>query len=436
MRRIWNVIGNLVILAAVAALAVVLVRFGGVRGEQPAPSVGVFQSPLGPTPLPPLLPTVTVVGTPTATVTPTQGPTPLTTDTPTPPIPTPALPPLPMKPGGFRVENITVVGERQLITQQEGYIIGAGWAWSPDSKQLLFVKRDPKKLGRVLPQKGGPPIDNAPPITDIWMFDVSAGSSRRIATGILPEWSVDGNRIFYTQFVSADPGVFRKKIESVDLLGKDKRELVSTFAEGGAASWLSEDSAIVVRDDVLYLVDLNSDTQKQLSELRINTRNANDPVASPDGKKVVFVEEGTHNLWLVNLEQAKSYLLTDRFCNIRWGVGWSWDSQRVAFSSSYGGIAIIHIANANRTAETRIILEEGRYRDFDSFSLTPEGNVLFFSTGDRVYIVNADGTGLRSITEEIDLTLFRLSPDASKLAINKCLVPDNCALYIMDLAGQ
>jgi len=340
-----------------------------------------------------------------------------------------------MKPGGFRAENIKVVGERLLITQQEGYIIGAGWAWSPDSKQLLFVKRDPQKLERVLPQKGGPPIDNAPPVTDIWMFDVSTGSSHRIATGNLPEWSIDGNRIFYTRLVSADPGMFRKKIESADLLGKDKRELVSTFAEGGAAGWLSEDSAIVVRDDILYLVDLNSDTQKQLSELRINTRNANDPVVSPDGKKVVFVEEGTHNLWLLNTEKNSSYLLTDRFINIRWGLSWSWDSQRVAFSSSYGEIAIIHIANADRTAETRIIVKPGRFSPC-SLSLAPEGDVLFLNMGDHVYVVNADGTGLRSITEKIDLTLFRLSPDASKLAINKCPVPDNCGLYIMDLASQ
>ena len=423
-------------LAVVAALAVVLsLTFGGLRGEQPTPQESAFQSPLGPTPQPPSLPTATVVGTPTATVTSTPGPTPLTTDTPTPPIPTPALPPLAMKPGGFRAENIKVVGERLLITQQEGYIIGAGWAWSPDSKQLLFVKRDPQKLERVLPQKGGPPIDNAPPVTDIWMFDVSTGSSHRIATGNLPEWSIDGNRIFYTRLVSADPGMFRKKIESADLLGKDKRELVSTFAEGGAAGWLSEDSAIVVRDDILYLVDLNSDTQKQLSELRINTRNANDPVVSPDGKKVVFVEEGTHNLWLLNTEKNSSYLLTDRFINIRWGLSWSWDSQRVAFSSSYGEIAIIHIANADRTAETRIIVKPGRFSPC-SLSLAPEGDVLFLNMGDHVYVVNADGTGLRSITEKIDLTLFRLSPDASKLAINKCPVPDNCGLYIMDLASQ
>lgn len=341
-----------------------------------------------------------------------------------------------MKPGGFRAENIKVVGERLLITQQEGYIIGAGWAWSPDSKQLLFVKRDPKKLERVLPQDGGPPIDNAPPVTDIWMFDVSTGSSHRIATGNLPEWSIDGNRIFYTRLVSADPGVFRKKIESADLLGKDKRELVSTFAEGGAAGWLSEDSAIVVRDDILYLVDLNSNTQKQLSELRINTRNANDPVVSPDGKKVVFVEEGTHNLWLLNTEENSSYLLTDRFINIRWGLSWSWDSQRVAFGSAFvGWTTFIHIAAADRTAETRIVFEESKI-GADSLSLTPEGNVLFFALGNHVYVVNADGTGLRNITEEIDMPLFRLSPDASKLAVNKCPVPDNCGLYIMDLAGQ
>jgi hypothetical protein len=63
-----------------------------------------------------------------------------------------------MKPGGFRAENIKVVGERQLMTQQEGYVMGYRWAWSPDSKQLLFVKRDPQKLERVLPQKGGPPF--------------------------------------------------------------------------------------------------------------------------------------------------------------------------------------------------------------------------------------------------------------------------------------
>ena len=66
MKRIWSVAGNLLILVAVAVLAVVLVKYGGLRGEQPAPQVGVFQSPIEgpspPAPLPPHTPT------PTATV--------------------------------------------------------------------------------------------------------------------------------------------------------------------------------------------------------------------------------------------------------------------------------------------------------------------------------------------------------------------------------
>lgn len=67
MRRILSIAGNLLILVAVAALAVVLVKYGERRGEEPVPQAGVFQSPLGPT-LPPALLPPTYTPAPTATV--------------------------------------------------------------------------------------------------------------------------------------------------------------------------------------------------------------------------------------------------------------------------------------------------------------------------------------------------------------------------------
>jgi len=419
MKRILSVTGNLLVLAA-AALAVVLsLKFGGVRGEQPTPQESAFQSPLGPTPPPSLLPTVTVVGTPTATVTPTPGPTLLVTDTPVPPIPTPALPPLPMKPGGFRAEKIQIADEVPLTTDEDRYAgHNAGVAWSPDSRSLAYAR----VTGELVPPaKGGPPIQDAPSITEIWISDVEKEPApQKIAVGLHPKWSPDGHLITFITLISADPGDYRRETNVVSVEGR-KQERLIVANEAHYAELLSEEKLIFVRenDRTIVSVNRNGTNYQQVSSLRTPDVGAIDFLVSPDGKRMLVAAE-PYDLWLMNVDGTGARKLTSHFVNGSGTATWSGDSQRVAYvvEEPFARPAVF-IADVDGKFETRIMFNTSSL--IHSLGLSPDGNVLFFGREGSVYVVNADGTSLRSILDGgmDELLYFVLSPDGSKIALSR-----------------
>ena len=439
MRRILNVTGNLVFLVAVAVLAVVLLKFGGLRGEQPAPQVGVFQSPIEGPPPPPSLPTATVVGTPTATVIPTPGPTPLITDTPVLPTSTPSLPPVQMKPDGIRAEDIKIVKETLLVTQQDGLSDGYGAIWSPDSSRLVFAKGTGSY---VRPRENGTPVTGAQMVTEIWITDVKGVFQRRLATGIPSGWSSEGNWVFYTRLLTADLDVQTEEQRAINVDNGTEKVLIDAYAYknwseiSNAVVWTSGEKAIMVLNNFLYLVDLNSNTKEQLTDIKVVAYGPNPPSVSPDGGKLAFVEKGTANLWIMDLHSKELRLLTKYFTDARWGVGWSQDGQRIAYTTTPPqSDPWLHIAATDGTAETKIPVAPG----FIPYCvwLSPDGNVVFLAWHTSIYVVNVDGTHLRELVEGRDVLLFALSPDGTKIAlIEACFGRPACGLSVLDLTAE
>jgi hypothetical protein len=439
MKRIWSVTGNLVGLAALVALAVVLsLMFGGSRGEQPMPEESVFQSPPGPVPPPPSLPTVTVVGTPTATATRTPEPTPLITDMPVPPTSTPSLPPVQMKSDGIRAENIKIVKETLLVAQQDGLYVGYGAVWSPDSSRLIFAKGTGSY---VQPRKGGTPVAGAQMITEIWITGVKGVSQRKLAIGKPSGWSSEGNWVLYKRLLTADFDVQTEEQRAINVDSGTEKVFVDAYAYKNwseipnAVVWTSGKKAIMVLDNLLHLVDLNNSTQEQLADIKVVAAGPNPPSVSPDGRKLAFVEKGTANLWIMDLHSRKLRLLADHFTNARWGIGWSQDGQRIAYTTiPPQSDPWLHIAATDGTAETKIAVAPG----FIPYCvwLSPDGNVVFLAWHTSIYVVNADGTHLRELVDGRDVLLFALSPDGTKIAlIEACFGRSDCGLSVLDLTA-
>ena len=408
-------------LVALIALAVVLsLMFGGLRGEQPTSQESAFQSPLGPTPPPPSLPTVTVVGTPATTPTPTLGPTPLVTDTPILPVPTPALPPLPMKPGGFRAEEIWIADEIPLTTDEDRYAgHTSGVAWSHDSRSLAYAR----VTGELVPPaKGGPPIQDTPSITEIWIADVEGGAApQKIAVGLHPRWSPDDHLITFITLISADPDDYRSEANVVSVEGRRRERLIVANETHYAVEWLSDEKLIFIRDSdrTIVSVNRNGTDYRQVSNLRTRDVGAIKLLVSPDREKVLVAAK-PYDLWLMNTDGTEARKLTSHFASRSGSAAWSGDSQRVAYvvEEPFARPAVF-IADVDGKFETRITFDANSL--IHSLGLSPDGNVLYFGRQGSIYVVNTDGTGLRSILDgETDQSLyFVLSPDGSKIALSR-----------------
>lgn len=217
MRRILSVTGNMLLLAAVAALAVVLVKYGGLRGEEPTPQVGVFQSPLGPTlPPAPLPPT----------------PTPVPTVTPTPYV-------LPTVPGPFPPGPKVVYSEN---THDGTVTFWVASAIAPAHRRPLVKVADPSDfgIGGILSHDGTMIAYDAMPagaghnrhLAELWVVNVDGSDHRMLANYVdlggvnYPLWSPDDRYIAFRRQTAKD-APFTQMIVTVDIQTGGETMLVS-----------------------------------------------------------------------------------------------------------------------------------------------------------------------------------------------------------------
>ena len=345
-----------------------------------------------------------------------------------------------MKSDGIRAENIKIVRETLLVAQQEGLYDGYGAIWSPDSSQFAFAK---STGSYVRPRKGGTPVAGAQMVTEVWITDVKGVSQRRLATGIPSEWSSEGNWVLYTRLLTADLDVQTEEQRAINVDSGTEKVFIDAYAYKNwdeipnAVVWTSSgEKAIMVLDNLLHLVDLTNNVQKQLTDIKVVAAGPNPPSVSPDGGKLAFVEKGTANLWIMDLHSRKLRLLTEYFTDARWGIGWSQDGQRIAYTTiPPQSDPWLHIVATDGTAETKIPVAPG----FIPYCvwLSPDGNVVFLAWHTSIYVVNVDGTHLRELVEGRDVLLFALSPDGTKIAlIEACFGRPACGLSVLDLTAE
>lgn len=133
------------------------------------------------------------------------------------------------------------------------------------------------------------------------------------------------------------------------------------------------------RTDGQNIVVINADGTGR----RVLTRSGyqSEPTWSPDGREVVYrsLRERNWGLYIFNLETGQERLLVDTPHMDR-SPDWSPDGQQIVFSSGYG---------SDKT------------------------------TGEDLYIVNADGTGLRQLTADVgEESLGRWSWDGERIVFN------------------
>lgn len=263
-------------------------------------------------------------------------------------------------------------------------------ALSPDGSQIAFVRRQ-ESTG------------------DLYVVSADGGQVQRIASDVsedAPVWSPDSTRIAFT---SGD------EIRIADVNGSGARYV----ADGVAPTWSPDGRRIAFHagtsDDSDWRVQIADENGANLRELTSGF----DPLWSPDGSQLTFLREGEwdNDLYIIGVDGAAQSRLADE---VFWEYNaWSPDSRRIAYISGDGDI---HVVNRDGSGD-RAVFVSGEQRGQSEASLwvgneailwgdewfplpmnwSPDGSQIAFwctpadESNAYIYVVNADGTGLKPL---------------------------------------
>jgi Tol biopolymer transport system component len=168
---------------------------------------------------------------------------------------------------------------------------------------------------------------------------------------------------------------------------------------------------------------------------------------SPDGRKIAFTRSrdyfrrGNVALYVINADGSGQRRLTQTrgrhdgnpVWSYPWSAVWSPDGRMIAFATKRDGNFDVYILNADGSGLRNLTRNPGR--DFFQAWL-PDGRIAFSSDrgGDaELYVLNADGSGLRNLTRELGLEARAVawSRSGEKVAF----VRDR-SLYVMNADGS
>jgi Tol biopolymer transport system component len=217
---------------------------------------------------------------------------------------------------------------KQVTTEGFEQIDGAGAAWSPDGKSLLYTSRRTGKGDLwVLPAEGGPPRQLTRDVRDDW-----AGA-----------WSSDGS---WVAFLSNRGG--QRDVWLVPREGGTEVRVTNDAAEEDQVQWIPGTTRVAYTTGsttrTLWAMDVTTGQERQLTadSLRIGGWNT-----SPDGKQVVYDVRrggGVSEIWLAPIQGGVPRLLVGGG-SANYNCFWSPDGSRVLFTSNRSGNEDVYVVN-------------------------------------------------------------------------------------------
>lgn len=173
----------------------------------------------------------------------------------------------------------------------------------------------------------------------------------------------------------------------------------------------------------------NAISVENIKKLDIPETEVQDVAISPDGSRLAFItydEKRLQQIFLINADGTGEKKLTDD-SNKKWGLSWGKDSiAYITFGKS--GLEAIYVIAPDGTGNRQLNPDNSRQGNFERYmvawgapSWSLDGSLLAYTSLDekeeqKMYIVNSDGTGKRSLLTD---TFRQWSPSIS---------PDNMSI--------
>jgi hypothetical protein len=179
----------------------------------------------------------------------------------------------------------------------------------------------------------------------VYIVDRDGANVRRVSGSgyaAVPSWSPDGRQLAYVRAEPENPKVWNLWVLSLDPdAPKAARRLTHySYGQPWAASWFSDGRRICyAHEDKIVVLDLSSGRSREF-ESPVKDRLVRTPAVSPDGTKVIF-QVYRRGAWLLDLETGSMQnVLTDPSAE---EFAWSPTGRRIAFHSRRDGAWGIYV---------------------------------------------------------------------------------------------
>ena len=315
---------------------------------------------------------------------------------------------------GRGAATIRILNERQLT--QDGQFIFFPVSWSPDAIKLAASRQ----TGKFVEASEG-----MYPITEIWILNADGSSGHAVAEGHLPNWSGDGTMLAFSHFVFENNQAKHLQLQTIDL----STQKINTLKEDNRGyqqfDWLaSGHRGMLVQGQGIIAVDGDGSNPRPLAIEDALKKTVGLPISedvffkpAPNGRWMALGKN--QNLWLLDLAANPVDVKVQLSSNLEGSAGgpiWSPAGHYLAFSEFDGSLHIVKPDTSDGGHTVRPPSEGGKPH---WLSWSPDEQSLMFALDGNLYVVNADGSGLRQLTTSGQYDFPVWSPSGTQVAFEK-----------------